>query len=361
MWKLALRTIERNRSRCLLSAGGVTTAMLVFLLLSASFAGVVEKSLDVYRGSHVWDVAVIDEFVTEEELSQIGKLKGIHMQPGVRIDAAIKGGNIHILGLNEAGSVFQFGNMEGQFPEKNEIMIPKIIADQLHLEIDSNIQVAFTKESEIFYENFEVSGIFLNGTDFMVISIEKARKMHYYDYNAIFIKLTEANIDYVCRKIEDIIQPEKIISYKTFSRAIQDNYRFTKFSMNLASTLVFLVAGIGMFTMMMISVTRRKREIGILKAIGVKSGELFFLFSLESLIVTTIGVTAGIGIAEISIFLLNLTGKLFILKSSAIFKGIILCFGITFLFSLYPLLITKRVSVMDCMRIKGDEVSEGEI
>lgn len=360
VWKLAFKTSRRNKSRLLLGAGGVFTAILVFLLLSASFAGVVEKSLDLYRGSHVWDIAVIDKNISEENLSQVGKLKGIHVEPGIRMDAAIKGGNIHILGLKKTGDVFRF-DIEGRFPEKDEIMIPKIIADQLNMRIKNNIRVALTKENKIFYENFEISGIFSEEVDFMVISIEKARKMQYSNYNAVFIKIIDANIDHVCKKIEDIVHPEKIISYKTFTQAIQNNYKFTRFSMNLASSLVYMVAGIGMFTMMMISVTKRKREIGILKAIGVKSGELFFLFLLESVIVTTIGVITGITIAKISIFLLNIAGKLFILKNSAIFKGIILCFGINFLFSLYPLFIAKKISVMDCIRLKRNTISKDEI
>jgi len=354
VWRIVLRTIKGNEPRCLLSAGGVATAILVFLLLSASFAGVVEKSLELYRSGQVWDIVVLDHTLTGEEIAEVRSLEGIRMQPGIGMDAGIRGDKLQIVGLEGKGSVFKFEKVEGNFPEGDQIMLPEILAELWGTVIGDRIQVSFLVDNEIRFESFEVSAIFSDGTEPIVISLEKAREIISCEYNAVFIVLLEADPDFIYEHVEQIVAPEQIISYKDTVERIQEQYGLTKFSMNLASFLVFLVAGIGMFAMMMISVTARRREIGILKALGVKSGEVFSLFFLESVIVTSIGVAIGTGAALGSIFLLNLTGGLFILRSSMIIKGIVMCFVVTFLFSLYPLLVARRASVMDCMRLRGD-------
>ena len=355
MWRIVFRTIKGNTSRCLLSAGGVASAILIFLLLSASFAGVIEKSLELYRGGQIWDLVVIDSQITEEEILRIENLKMIRSQPAVGIDAGVKGGKLQIVGIEKGGDVFTFDTVEGHFPEGNQIMIPQMLAAQWNSTIGNRIQASFLVENEIIFEEFEISGIFLDRPRILVVSLDKARDICRCEYNAIFITLVGADVSDVHKEIERILHPEKVISQKTLLEAIQKEYGYTRFSMSLASSLVFLVAGIGMFAMMMISVAGRRREIGILKALGVKSSEVFMLFLVESMTVTAIGIAIGVGIAAISTYLLNLSGSFFIMRKGMILEGILLCFVVSFLFSLYPLLVARRASVMDCMTLGGDK------
>lgn len=349
MWNLALRSIKGSKSRCLLGAGGVATAVLVFLLLSSSFSGLVEKSIDLYRGAQVWDILVIDDDMSEEKISDIEKIEGILMQPGIRMDGGVKGGVLPFLGLKE--NILDL-DIDGSFPEGDQIVLPERLKDQWNYSVGDKIQVSFIKEDTIHIETLEVSGV-VSDSDAAVINLEKAQELCGCTYNAVFIILGEADFDNVIREIEKI-HPDEIVSYETLVRSVQKEYGLTQFSMNLASSLVFLVAGIGMFATMMISVTGRKREIGILKAIGVRSGELFLLFLMESVLVTGIGALIGVGVSACITFSLNMTGRLFILESSMVAKSIVLSFLVTFLFSLYPLWIAKRVSATDCMRLRGD-------
>lgn len=54
------------------------------------------------------------------------------------------------------------------------------------------------------------------------------------------------------------------------------------------------VAGLGIMNVMLVSVSERTREIGLLKAVGVTSGQVIALFLVEAVILSTIGGVAGL-------------------------------------------------------------------
>ncbi len=63
------------------------------------------------------------------------------------------------------------------------------------------------------------------------------------------------------------------------------------------------VAGLGIMNVMLVSVSERTREIGLLKAVGVSSGQVIGVFLIEAVILATaggcLGVLAGFGAGEI--------------------------------------------------------------
>lgn len=61
------------------------------------------------------------------------------------------------------------------------------------------------------------------------------------------------------------------------------------------SIVTILVGGIGLFSVLLISVRERVREIGILKALGADDGDIRRLFLAESLTLAVTGALAGIG------------------------------------------------------------------
>lgn len=72
---------------------------------------------------------------------------------------------------------------------------------------------------------------------------------------------------------------------------------------SLVGAISLFVAGIGIMTVMLVSVNERMREIGIKKAIGAKKTTIMFEFLLEALIISLIGgiigVALGVGISFI--------------------------------------------------------------
>ena len=104
----------------------------------------------------------------------------------------------------------------------------------------------------------------------------------------------------------------------------------------IVSGISLFVAGVGVMNIMYVSVTERKREIGIRRAIGASPRQILLLFLIESIIITIIGGIIGVGfgfaiskIAGLFIpFKPVLTGKvLFISFITSTVVGVV--FGIT--------------------------------
>lgn len=130
----------------------------------------------------------------------------------------------------------------------------------------------------------------------------------------------------------------------------------------LLGTVALAVASLGMFNTLTVSLLERTREVGLMKAIGMKSSEVQELFLTESMIMGFFGGALGI-------FLGWALGKIvsFSLSSFAIFKGvgfidvsfiplpfvlsiIALSLLVGFATGIYPARRAKRISALNALR-----------
>ncbi len=127
------------------------------------------------------------------------------------------------------------------------------------------------------------------------------------------------------------------------------------------AAISLLVAGIGIMNIMIVSLIERTREIGILKALGMKSRTVLYIFLTESVIIGLIGAIIGIisgwALANVvSLFLgrggfigsaLTITP---ILTPEVLLGALAFGVGISVIFALYPAWRASRLKPVDALR-----------
>lgn len=117
------------------------------------------------------------------------------------------------------------------------------------------------------------------------------------------------------------------------------------------ATISLLVGGIGIMNIMLVSVTERTREIGIRIAIGAKKREIRKQFLIESILISFLGGSVGIGLG---ILISRTASKMGGLETIVSLQSILLAFGfsvgIGIFFGLYPAIKASNLNPIDALR-----------
>lgn len=149
----------------------------------------------------------------------------------------------------------------------------------------------------------------------------------------------EKNGEYTITSPTEVSQAlKKIVSYLTFFIAS-------------VSGISLFVSGVGIMNIMYVSVSERKKEIGIKRAIGAQTTSIIKQFLTESLIITQIA--GGLGIIISYIIIIIISKKSFIkpqLSFSIIAKSTFICTAIGVCFGIIPAIKAANLNPLDAIR-----------
>jgi putative ABC transport system permease protein len=137
----------------------------------------------------------------------------------------------------------------------------------------------------------------------------------------------------------------------SIARTIISILGFLLISVMVIGIITLIGSAIGLMNIMLVSVSERTREVGLIKAIGGKSKMVRRQFLLESVIISLMGAFWGIilGIAAGNLIALSLnTG--FIIPWNWVLIGIGLCTIVGLLAGLYPALKAGRLNPIEALR-----------
>jgi putative ABC transport system permease protein len=126
---------------------------------------------------------------------------------------------------------------------------------------------------------------------------------------------------------------------------------FLTVSATVIGLITLIGAAIGLMNIMLVSVTERTKEVGLIKAIGGKKKLIRRQFLLEAIIISLLGAFFGIvlGILVGNLFSMVL-GTGFVVPWSWILYGIIICTVVGLLAGLYPALKAGRLNPIEALR-----------
>ncbi len=119
------------------------------------------------------------------------------------------------------------------------------------------------------------------------------------------------------------------------------------------SSVSLIVGGVGVMNIMLVSVTERTKEIGLLKAIGAKHRDILNQFLIESAVMTTIGGLAGILLGLTGTFLISaVAGIPFIVSIPWILIAVSISVSVGLIFGYFPAKKAARLHPIDALRFE---------
>lgn len=126
---------------------------------------------------------------------------------------------------------------------------------------------------------------------------------------------------------------------------------FLTISATVIGLITLIGAAIGLMNIMLVSVTERTKEVGLIKAIGGKSKTVRQQFLLEAVIISVMGavfgIILGVGVGNLFSMVLH-TG--FVVPWKWVFYGIIICSTVGLLAGLYPALKAGKLNPIEALR-----------
>ncbi len=142
------------------------------------------------------------------------------------------------------------------------------------------------------------------------------------------------------RKVKvDIHSPDELVAQ------MEKQLRMFALLLGAIGSISLLVGGIGIMNVLLVSVSERKKEIGIRRAIGAKQRDIQLQFLLESLILTTVGGIIGIILGLLTSWgIAKFSNWDFVFSINSIIAGIAMSFVVGGFFGFYP---ARQAAKMD--------------
>lgn len=310
--KLVARNIARKKSRFFFTIFGIAVgiASLVTLLsLGAGLEGQVRKqSQDLgaelvvtpkgwcaYEQISVLTGETLPEAIPNEDVEKVSNIQGITAIPYLVQRTAFKNQPVAVVGvLPEPMKTFKrwsIGQGEYRLDDKS-IVVGASIAQQFELKLGDMLNIRG--------KPFRISGILkeLGNRDDLAVYMDLATAQTVYGVGGM--------VSFIAVKVDDITQMDHysqeiqeranvaVVSDKQLVRSVLAIVGTVRNTLQLIAAVAILAACFGIINTMMTAIHERKREIGILQALGAKRKAVFSLFLYESAFYGFIGGAIGI-------------------------------------------------------------------
>lgn len=188
---------------------------------------------------------------------------------------------------------------EGRYPKvKNEITLAGILAERLEKTIGDKVTVRFGEKEEQFQVVGLSNGSQMGGMNTSILASDYKRLNPEYKHQSLYIYLekgTDAKI--FIKQLENKFDKSMLLSAVNFDKEMAEgmaSYQKIVAAMGLAMLVItLLVVTLVLYFVISSSVIRKKRELGIQKAIGFTTYQLMNQLSISFTIPITIGALIG--------------------------------------------------------------------
>ncbi len=337
--RIALTNLKSNRMRTILTVVGISIGIstIVFLVslgyglqdLSIKKIASIEaiNTLDITSGkntSQKIDNNFVDKLKEIQEISKISPLLAIGAKveyEGRQTDAVgnfIDNDFAVLEGTNPILGAF-FSNSQ------SDVVVSTAMLKAINLDTNNSIKKTIkadvilfnpeTKDKNIVIKQYQIIGVVQDdSTSFLYAPISSISSEIKWSptYNLIKVKVSDKN------QVQNMKDKISSMGYSVTTIAdtidqVDQIFKVIQIVLGFFGLVALMVASIGMFNTMTIALLERTRDIGIMKAIGVKDRDVSLIFLLESALIATsggaLGVAGGWLVSKIINFAINLLAK----------------------------------------------------
>lgn len=297
---LVLRNITRRRSRFAFTLLGITVgiASLVTLLsLGTGLEKEVRKQADVlgahlvvtpkgwcaYEQISVLTGETLPEAIPDADVKKIASIQGIQALPYLTQRTAIRNQPVPVVGILP-GPMKTFKKWEidkGEYRlDEAGVVVGHGIAKQFKLSVDDVVSIR--------RKDFRIRGILAevgNRDDLAVyLDLPVAQALYGVGGKVSFVSVKVDDISQIDKYILEIQETANVavVSDKQLLKSVLGIVGAVGNALQLIAAVAILAACFGIVNTMMTAIYERRREIGILQAIGAKRRTIFTLFLAES-------------------------------------------------------------------------------
>jgi putative ABC transport system permease protein len=367
---MALRAVGRRPARSTITVLVIAISAAAFLAtqtLNSSVRGTVDALYGVYAADAYLSTGAATTVRYEGDLAALPDVE--RAEAWSRTSGFVGPRGVDVWGVPEDTALYRYRLVAGRWlsGQPREVVVAGALAREQGLVPDTIIEVDIGAQRRPFTvvgivdDESTYLGSTASGKLFMTVA-DVSRMTRYGDGANLFALALQqdepAAIDAALTRIEYATRGLSTSAYAAYSdkASTLQAVRILDLLLRAMVTIVGLVGGAGIANTLVLNVTERRREIGIMRAIGAGSGHLLRLFVAEGLALgllgTALGLALGIALARA---LVDLTGASlfrldFLLTPATLAATIGLALGLALVASVGPGLIAARLRPIEALR-----------
>lgn len=272
-------------------------------------------------------------------------------------DVRVLGGDENYLTLNgyeiETGRNFSESDVESGSAVcvLGNSVAQKLYGDIVDKAIDKIITVANNKYRVIGVLKDKGSSAFMNADKVVITTYNNVRRVYGSEgksYNIAVMVKDMRLMDVAIGEATGTFRPVRKLDVKeddnfyidksdSIAQSLMKNLGFLKYATLAIALITLLGAAIALMNIMLVAVSERTKEIGLIKSLGGKAAEIRAQFLWESILISlmgaALGIVLGISIGNIVAVMVN-TG--FVVPWAWVIAGVLVCSLVGLLAGLYP-------------------------
>lgn len=400
--KLAWRNLWRNRRRTLIAISSIVFSVLLASWMRSmqegSYDSMIENVVKFYSGYlQVQDTAYREERTLEnsmeaqpELIRQIGQLKAVTLVSNRLESFALAANHRHskpamVLGIEpeEEDRITAISKKikSGSFLRKGDkgVVLGRGLANFLNLTVGDTLVLIGQGFHGISANGlFRIKGIMEHPNKefdkrMVFMDIENAREFYSaYGLSTSLVIMTgdHYQVDHLKQQIGSMLIPgQTVLTWNEMQPEIEQLIQSDRGGGIIMLGILYLVIAFGMFSVIMMMVKERRREFGVIHAVGMKKKKMAVVVFFETLFIGIIGCLTGIVISYLFCLWffyhpLPLTGEMatatvqygmepymfFSIRPSLFYNQVILVFLISIFIAIFPVYSIYRLKITSALR-----------